>query len=257
MVNPFVKALGGFGAAHLASVGQQVYNAYVGGSSAAAAISRDLPFVTSMPPRVVRRLKLKPKRRMASRRMVPRNMSTGVIPMVRNTGISSIALVGGVSTSFADNTLSAVFNSDLTSMYDVYRIKKVTVVFTPTYDPGNSSTGVNGQIMHFAVACDTQGSASSLATTTAAGSFLGYKTAFIPSGQTFTYSYYPKAVNTVDNNGAATAVGTYGTNPWLLCNAAGILIPHRRLLWRVETSATSAGSYSLMFQVHFEVKRTR
>lgn len=231
-----------------------LYNQFTAGQRAVNATRRDPPFVT-MPLRksTMRRTTFRRRKAYIPRR-VNVNMRNEFMPMVRCTGPSTVTMASGLSTSYTDTTLAGVSYGDLTGSYDVYRIRKVTAVFQPLQD-----AGAGQPVLLFQACCDTQGVSTSLSSDNAVGTFGNYKTAYVPSGRSFTYTYYPKAINTVDNAGTATAVGSYGQNPWLLLTGSGVAIPHKRLLWRVIDTNTGVGTqkFSLFFQVHFDVKRTR
>lgn len=153
--------------------------------------------------------------------------------------------------------LNQVLTSDVVGAYDLYRIKKVQVVFCPAVDPGNSGVANNSQIK-IDCACDPTNTVLPGASTIVT-SYENHRSGYMLSGKPFAYTFYPKVANTVDNAGVATAAGSYATNPWLQLTTAGIDIPHRQLLFTMATSIapTAALVVNVYYVIHFEVKNQR
>lgn len=225
-------------------------------------IKRDRSFVTwseKMPS-----YRKRPRTRRAPRRYMPM-VRYRLSPMrqysniVRTTQIYSTSIPASGFLAFASQfiKLNLVKTSDLLAAYDLYKIRKVQAVFCPCYDPGNSGIGGNNQICINA-ACDP----STTATPTAVLDITAYdnhRSAWLVSGKSWTYTFYPKVINTVDNSGTATASGSYAVNPWLQLTTSGVDIPHRQLLFSVGTTAAPsvAVPVSFYFRIHFAVKNQR
>lgn len=182
-----------------------------------------------------------------------KGMSTGYRSFVRTTGLSNIPISASNFSSTVQNvTLSMVNTGDLTSLYRLYRIKKVVVRLSPRVDPANSGL-VNNFSTYVHAACDPEG-------TSAPGSMQiisSYDNSFgkwINAGEDFNYTFYPKVVNTVDVSGVATAAGSYQTNPWLQLNATGITVPHRQLVLAVQIGSSSTITYDFNYDIYFEVR---
>lgn len=153
--------------------------------------------------------------------------------------------------------LNQVLTADVVGAYDLYRIRKVQVMFVPAVDLGNSGVANNSQIK-IDCACDPTNTAVP-ATALTVTAYENHRTGYMLSGKPFAYTFYPKVANTVDNAGVATAAGSYAVNPWLQLTTAGIDIPHRQLLFTMATSIapTSALIVNVYFVIHFEVKNQR
>lgn len=190
------------------------------------------------------------------RQYVPRNVkSLDWVSIRRTSTISPYALATGFDAQVFDVKLNQVFTSDLIASYDCYRIRKVVVSIQPRVDAGNSGI-TNNNVLHVWMACDQTGDSTAPTAAINVGEYANHKYSTIPSGQRFYYTFYPKAINTVDNNGTATNVGSYGMNPWINLNTSGVNIPHKRLLWYIASSGgTSTTPYDLTYQIYFDVKR--
>lgn len=195
------------------------------------------------------------RRRPNVSRNIPRMIQPAYVSMRRTSQAFKVNLSAGVFFGSSDIVMNSFYLTDLIGNYDVYRLKSLTVEVLPSVDPGNSGV-TNNQCLHVYTACDTIGA---VATPTAGliTSYQNYKYGSIPSGSKFLYKFYPKVTNTVDNAGVATPVGSYGTNPWLSLNTAGIAIPHHRLLYGLTTGSTSTQEVTFTFTVQFDVKRMR
>lgn len=188
---------------------------------------------------------------------VPRALpgATGQLVLRRMSDPSTVALTGGFYGGTAGITLSQVVTSDLQAVFERYRIISATAVFTKQFDPGNSSAaaGTNTQLT-ICCACDWEGNATNPTALSDVGSFANAKIGTLTAGRSFSYTFYPRAVNTIDNGGTATAVGTYASNPWILCNSQGVVIPHQRLRVAIDsTSGTDASIVDVYYVIRFAV----
>lgn len=245
----FALTLGGLAA-------QAIYNQFTGGQRAAA-VTRQLPsqaiMAYSKPRRTARRTRRPPMRRMRLTRPPPQNM---VMPMVRHTGIYSNTLVAGTQQLYFDNILANVYTTDLIASYEAYRMKRVTLILTPQIDQGNSGI-VNNYNTHIYACNDPTGDPTTLSNTQIC-SYSNYKYGLCLAGKSFYYSYFPKVLNSVDQNGTATGVGNYGKfNPWINLDTAGVNIVHKRLIFNINASATSTVVYNYVFKIEFDVMRRR
>lgn len=198
-----------------------------------------------------------PTRRSYSRRSYRRygSRSRGVQRMVRFTDIGTQSIAAGTTVfSSTPILLSNCKTSDIIATYRYYRIRKCVLHLVPRIDPANSGLANNFQAF-VAAACDPEDTAAPTAIT----DVTAYDNSFqkwVTSGDRFTYTFYPKVINTVDNNGVATAAGGYGLNPWLACSAAGVSIRHQSLKIGVKLAAASTVNFDLVTEVHFDVKGT-
>lgn len=199
------------------------------------------------------------KRRYPTRRRYPsykrRSTSQGWRRVVRTSNITNpiTSLAAASFNSVVLNpTLSYVQTSDLTSAYRLFRVRKVVLHAFPRVDAANSGLASNFTTI-MAAACDPEGTSAPANIQAITAYDNGYAKC-VPSGQSFKYTFYPKVVNTVDVSGTATAAGSYGMNPWLQLNATGITIPHRQLVFGIQSGANTTLSVDAFFEVHFDVK---
>lgn len=203
-----------------------------------------------------------PARRISGRRrMLPRmayrpryTRRSGEFPkrMVRSSAVNTLPLVAGALGIQTNIRLDTVQTSDLIAIYRVYRIRKVVLHLYPRVNPSNSGITNNAQATVCA-ANDPEG--GTLPTSlTQVGAYSNHRQAS-QLDREFVYTFYPKAVNTVDIAGTSAAVGSYGMNPWLQMNATGITVPHRQLLVYFQTS-NPAATYNVDYwwDIHFDVK---
>lgn len=170
-----------------------------------------------------------------------------------STTLTSLAITAGTFNSVVSNiALNGCQTSDLTAAYRLYRIRKIVLHLVPRYDNGNSSLATNVQCV-VAAANDPEGTTApgSLSAVTAYDN--GYQK-WLKSGTGFTYTFYPKVVNSVDISGTATAAGSYAMNPWLQLNSTGITVPHRQLVLAVGCNTSSTINFDYYFDYHFDVK---
>lgn len=242
-----------------------LYSAWRAGRRASSAISAD----SSVPvtwqgerPRMAYSKKAPRRsfnmRRRYYRRRVPRaKMPLGYRRIVRSTGLNAVSIAGSGTqfSSIYDIALSGVQTSDLLATYTQYRIRKVVMHLTPRVDPANSGVSNNFQCL-VGACCDSEGPAAPAFFTNVTAYDNSYSK-WVNAGEQFTYTFYPKAVNSVDINGTATAAGSYGMNPWLQMTSTGITVPHKRLLYIIQSgSAVSASGlfFDFYFDIHFDVK---
>lgn len=230
---------------------------------ASAALNAGYKYLTKQPDYMAKRTAqrqvsrpryVKPRRSMR----VPRSISdTRIVSMHRTTDIAGFTVAAGtIYQGYYDVVLNSCYVSDLLTAYDVYRIKKVTWVLTPRVDAGNNGV-VNNYNAHVYCANDGNGVQMTTANTQIA-SFHNYKYGTLKSGESFYYSFYPKCLNTIDNNGTSKAVGNYGKfNPWINLDSNGILIPHKRLLFNVNAGGTTTLNFEYTLTIHFDVLRQK
>lgn len=205
------------------------------------------------------------RRRMAYRRRrapgIKRGMSSFFKTFVRTSGIGTITASTGIVGLNTNVTLSQVQTTDLTAVYRLYRIKKVVLHLAPRLDSAQAvalttTTWANSQNAFASFACDPEGNATAASSLTQqiVTAYDNSYSKWIASGDKLRYTFYPKAVNTVDVSGAATAAGSYSTNPWLQLNSTGITVPHKSILGVIQTGTTSTQAYDYYFEFHFQVK---
>ncbi len=177
--------------------------------------------------------------------------------LVRTSPIFSLTVSAGTSNySVYNPTLGSgtigVQTSDLTSVFRLYRIRKVVLHLVPRVDDANSGLANNFQA-YVAAACDPEDTSAA----TSIPQLTSYDNSYqkwITSGDKFTYSFYPKVVNAVGNSGATSYVGSYGFNPWLQLNAGGTSIPHQCLKIGINVGTTTTLTFDAFFEYHFDVK---
>lgn len=181
--------------------------------------------------------------------------------LTRSTGVFTTFSIpaAGLTAFKGDNIqLGYVKTSDLITAFDVYRIKKVDLVITQRVDPASSGI-TNNNVVQVMAACDPVTSAAPTAALDV-GAFDNHKVTFLTSGKSWVYSFYPKAVNTVDNAGVTSATGSYSTNPWIQLTVNGCVIPHNSCLMAAQCSAPAPTAGLVMqyyYRIHFQVKNIR
>lgn len=235
------------------------YTAYNLGKAAYANIKRDdkdRKFVTwTMPKGMKRRL---PTRRRYRPSVTTRSYSGLSKRLVRKTSLFTTTIAPGAAVAYDTRApqLSQVQTSDLTAIYRLYRLRKVVCYATPRIDPGNSGL-LSNQQMYVGMCCDPELNVapSSLTEVTA---YDNHRAVWINAGRTMKYTFYPKAVNSIDVAGTATGVGSYAMNPWIRLDATGITVGHRSLRIFANTGAVAAASNPISldyyFEYHFDVK---
>lgn len=206
---------------------------------------------------------LKPARRIGSRRYVRRRYRrlsrakgmalNSMKRIVRSTAIGSYTLSAASSLNQSNNiTLNQVQTTDLTGIYRLFRLRKVVLHLVPRVDSSNSGVTNNYQAF-IACACDPESTAAPSSTLAVTAYDNSYQK-FVTSGDRFTYTFYPKVTNTVDLSGAATAVGSYGMNPWLRLDSTGITVPHLSVKFSATTGASTSIVFDYYYDLHFDVK---
>jgi hypothetical protein len=226
------------------------------GRRAHTAISKDPAFAT------MAYRKYTP-RRSFSKRKTTRYMPLMVRPrksiggcyksMVRSTALGSGSITASTTDFLTTNmSLQQVRTADLVGVYRMYHIKKCVIRLVPRVDPANSGVANNFTAL-IAACCDPESATVPTAINEITASDHSYLK-FVNSGNQFTYSFYPKAVISIDNGGATAAVGGYGMNPWIQLNASGIAIPHRSLKLGFQVGASTTVNIDWFFDIHFDVK---
>lgn len=194
------------------------------------------------------------RRRYARKRTVPR--SPYYRRVVRSSGMFPISLLATQSQFITKVNIgiNGCETSDLQQVYSLYRLVKVVMRLVPRVDPANSGLSNNWQAV-VAAASDPEDQATPTSIT-GVTAYDNSRQAFVNSGQVFKYTFYPKAANSVDINGTATAIGSYGRmNPWLRLNATGITVPHYNLIIGVTTgtATTTTLNFDYILDYHFDV----
>ena len=215
------------------------------------------PPVSEMPRRVYgsRRTRRRTRRPM---RMF-RAPSQKVLSLMRTTSLVATKYFGigsSLVTAVELPTLNLVKTNDLIAAFDLYRIRKVQVVVTPVFDPGNSGV-VNNDQLTFCAACDPSTNVG-IGTYIDIGAFENHRSAMLVSGKQFVYTFYPKAVNVVYDGSTTQPAGSYSMNPWLQCNAVGVTIPHQSLQMGSVTTkpptVANTDGFQYYFRIFFDVK---
>lgn len=171
---------------------------------------------------------------------------TRQVTYTRFTSPSATSLTAGLLSTNLDFTLNQVQTSDLVVMYDTYRINYVRLHFCATVHPGNGGITHNTQVVSY-VACEPSAQLTT-PTPVQVAAFANAKVALVGE-RTFSYTFKPKATNQL-------AAGAYGVQTgWLYCDAAGVAVPHHRLLWAlVSSDASSVEEFTYWFEVNFTVR---
>lgn len=209
---------------------------------------------SSSMPRTTYRPRYASRKRYSRRpRMIRRMRPDAIKTLVRTTPLATYNTLAtgllGVSPSF---TLGQVFTNDIVAAYRLFRLVKIKLHLVPRVDPGNSGL-VNNCQAFIAAACDPEGSTAP----TSISQVTSYDNSYqklVTASDRFTYTFYPKVVNVVDNAGTSSAASSYSTNPWLLLSTAGLVIPHRQLLLYIQQGNAVALSYDHYFEYTFQVK---
>lgn len=233
----------------------RLVESYKAGQRAARAVASDPPFATST--RTMRTVSLKrrrvPRRSYVRRRFVRPRGDGGYRRIVRSGPSSFLSIINGtVAYSAITPKLSDVYMDDLLAVYRFYRLRKVVLHLVPRIDQANSGL-VNNFNIQTAAGCDPENNSppQSISSITALDN---HRMIWLQSGSQFKYTFYPKAINTVDNAGTASAVSSYGMNPWLFCSTTGITVPHYCLKLGVKTGANTTINFDFYLQYHFDVK---
>lgn len=180
-------------------------------------------------------------------RRIVRSSAPGVLTLPANTLFA--AVYNGIN-------LGVIVTSDLQSVYEFFRIRKVVLHLTPRIDPANSGITNNFQAL-IQCACDPSGVVTPLTSANQVSAYDNSYSKWVQSGQSYTYTFYPKAVNTVYNGSSASvASGGYGMNPWLMLDPTGVGIQHKELIVSasVPVASTVALNFDYYWDIHFDVK---
>jgi len=211
---------------------------------------------TMMKTRPLNRPRYASRMRYRTRRYTKPRGDGGYKRIVRTTSPQSVFVAAAATTASGAVTvqLNTVVNSDISAMYRLYRIKKVVVKMWQRVDPANSGLA-NNYVPMIAMASDPEDitSPANVAAVTA------YDNSYqkpLPSGDVFTYTFYPKCVNAVGNAGATAYVGSYAVNPWLQLGGTGVTIPHQCLKYAIQFAAapTVQINFDYFLELHFDVK---
>lgn len=177
-----------------------------------------------------------------------------LLTLRRATGVQSVTLSSGSYLGFTDLTLSTIQTADLIASYDAYRLKSVTVYVTPQQDAGNSQYSGTSNI-HCYLACDTRNDTGTPVSLSVITALENYQYRVLVAGRVCSYKFVPKPLLAVDNNGVTVAAAQIDTNPWLQCTAAGVSLPHHRLLLGLKTSnGSNTQAVDLVYEYVFEVR---
>lgn len=188
-------------------------------------------------------------------RRVPRGLGsaeTGIT--LRRSGQPQAAqLVAGGVFGIVRPKLNDCVTTDIVALFREYRVVKCIVRFTKRIDPGAAVANQNA-ILQIATACDQEGVVPTAFNEITA--YSNHKRGTLSADRGHTYTFYPKVINSVAviPGTSVASVGTYSTNPWLQCTAAGVGVEMNSLLFGVIstlTTDTSVAEYVIdyVFQV--------
>ncbi len=120
----------------------------------------------------------------------------------------------------------------------------------PRFDPGQSGVTNNANVW-VAAACDPTGQLTT-PTFTQVTAFGNHTVQPLVAGRTFRYRFSPKAANTLAGGNVAV-----NSTDWIYCNAAGVAVPHLKLLYNITSNLnTNVTVFEYVMRVNFTVKGT-
>lgn len=190
-------------------------------------------------------------------RRVPRRIGSGATALtLRRSGTPvAVAMVAGGANGLLAPKLSDCITSDLQAIFNEYRLLKCVIRWTKRTDPGNSLNTNQTAIVQVANACDPEGVTPTAFNEVTA--YANYKRGSLSATSNFTYTFYPKVINNLAVvAGVSTAsVGTYRTNPWIQCNAAGVTVQNYALAYSLlSTLTTDTSTVEYCIDYHFQVR---
>lgn len=222
-----------------------IASAFLGGRRAKSAIDRDSPvFPTWKGSSPMAYRKSYPARRFSSRRSYGRSRRSyrkrvsrrryvqqgDVRTVVRTTapGTFSIAAGSSFASGVVDYALSIVQYSDLTALYNEYRILKATRYVWLKQNPSNGAAKADPNTQPLlGFSADPTGSRTAPATFIAHGADEGFYMKILQTAdQVAKFTLYPRPLNAV---GSGTARGVYYNAPWIRTDAPSE--SHYRLIW--------------------------
>lgn len=181
-------------------------------------------------------------------RSVRRTRRSRTTTFTRTVAPGYWTLTAGVFSGSLDVALSGVQTSDLIAMYDQYKINYVDLHIMPRFDPAQSGVTNNAQCFG-AFACDPTGQVTT-PTWIQVTAFANAKVAPLVAGRSVRYRFRPRVINTLSG-------GNYSVNTsdWLVCSAAGVALPHLRLLANItSTLTTDTNGFDYVLSINFTVK---
>lgn len=178
-------------------------------------------------------------------RNVTRTRNYGTLTITRAVAPNTFTLVAGEAAGNLAPVLSWAQTSDLTAMYDQYKLVKVRIRLIPRYDPAQSGVTNNSDVW-VAMACDPTGQVTA-PTWAQVAAFSNAKVAPLVAGREFSYTFKPKATNSL-------SAGNYAVNEsdWIILSAGGINVPHNNLIYDIKSgnsSAVTAYDYVLEYTI--------
>lgn len=247
------------------ALAQGVYQASKLERQAASAAKADSKFATSgarAPTIAMSGRTSYPRKRALSKkrtsRTVTRAGSSARIVRYHRTSAPITFSIAGAATNVCGTQiikLSDVFTSDILAMYDQYRVVKAVATFSPLVDPGNN--GVSGNfVADCFLANEPTGQDATATNAQDLSRYANYKTMPIVSGRYMTYTFYPKALNTISGSAGSVNQGSYGFgNPWIALSSAGVQVPHYNLYYAAKTAAAVGASgvaFRLTWTIYFD-----
>lgn len=206
-----------------------------------------------------RRPMMRPKWRPPARVGPARGLT--IVPFRRTSAPIVVSTASGVGGFRSNVTLSQVFLTDILPVFDVYRMKRVTIEVIPRWDTGANYVSTSGgaigpnDTIWAVAACDPANESIAAPTLDVVSKFGNYKCQPIVSGGNFKYSFYPKVSNSVQGASASVNSGSYGKfNPWLKMDADGVLVPHSNIIFGLQTAfaASLVTSYTYTLTIEFD-----
>lgn len=189
-------------------------------------------------------------------RRVPRGLGsaeTGIV--LRRSGQPvPVTLVAGGVTAQARPKLSECVTSDITALFREYRVLKCIVRFSRRVDAGSGSANQTANLQ-IATACDPEGVNPTAFNEITA--YSNHKRGVLSSERTFTYTFYPKVINSVAviPGTSVASVGTYSRNPWLQCTPTGVTVEMNNLAFSiVSTLSTDVSTVEYVIDYVFQVR---
>lgn len=176
------------------------------------------------------------------------NYASGSAPLTFD--IYKLAGGGGwVNTNIQGSfTLNKLSNStNFVSLFDQYRIKRVTLKFEPSFNVGDTQTaaavaGGLGLVPTLCIATDLDGTAGAPASEAVVLAYPNAKKLYMDGPKT--YSFVPRASELIYSN-AMAGVGFSVPKPGIWIDSTSPDAPHYGIVWFMDTSATGPNNAGL------------
>lgn len=179
----------------------------------------------------------------------------GIVSFKRTVQLSSISVAAAVQNLVYTFSLNSLPNaSEITSLYDMYKIKCVVLKLVPLFtssDTNPQATTYNVNPIHSVIDCTDQTALATL------NDYMQYSTYKMTRGLAMhTRKVYPKFLDLVDDNGASV-VGQVNKG-WLRTDGSGGNIDHLGVKLHVPSNVASSQSvYEVFATYYIQCKNTK